>query len=123
LLVKEIGNSREVTYAVKSGPIINDATIEDARFVGMDEIVRVIETGNNVVGIDFDRSSPEFLEAYRRSDLIIAKGQGNFEALSETDDNVYFLLRAKCQEVAEAVGVNYLDIVLAKNRPARKSPA
>lgn len=95
---------------------INDATREDAVEVGMDEVARVITTGSNVCGVPPDSVSDEFKEAFANADLIISKGQGNFETLNETDANIFFILRAKCEDVAEELGVKYLDVVLARNR-------
>ncbi len=113
VLVEEIGPGR-VTYAVKGGPVLNDATLDDARAVGMDRVCRVITTGDDSVGIEFDRASAEFLRAYEEADLILAKGQANFESLSEVDKEVYFLLQAKCTAVPRELGVPRWSLVLKK---------
>ena len=101
----------EVTYAVKSAPIINDATMEDAEEAGMPALCRVIETGSRDIGINFARSSPEFLRAFAEADVILGKGHGNFETCEDRPENVYFLLRAKCAMVADAIGVTLNDLV------------
>jgi len=86
----------KITYAVRGGPILNDSTMEDARMVGMDDIVRVITTGVDLPAAALPLCSKEFLEEYKRSDLVIAKGQGNYEALSDEKKNIFFLLKLKC---------------------------
>ncbi len=103
----------QVTYTVKAGPIINDATLEDAVFAGMPELATVITTGSNAIGVDFARVSAEFMSAFRASDIILGKGHGNFETCNERPENLYFLLKAKCPLVAEALGVALGDIVFA----------
>jgi uncharacterized protein with ATP-grasp and redox domains len=102
----------EVTFAVKSAPIINDATMEDAEAAGLTEITRVIETGAGDVGVQWERCSDEFRAAYDAAEVILAKGQGNFETLDGQPGNKYFLLKAKCDCVAAALGVSYGDIAL-----------
>ena len=106
----------DVTYAVKSGPIINDATMADAEFAGMTELTHVIETGSNDIGVCFGNASPEFLDAFASADIVVGKGHGNFETCSGRPENVYFLLKAKCPMVADALGVEVGDIVFKKNR-------
>ena len=107
----------EVTLAVKSGPIINDVTMEDAEFTGLTKITKIIETGSADIGINWEKSSDEFKKVFLNSDVIISKGHGNFETLSGTDYNIYFLLKAKCECVAEELGVPMGSIAFKKNRP------
>jgi len=117
VFIKEIiKQNKNVVLSVKSGPIINDATKEDAIEVGLDNLVKIIETGNNCIGINFENISDEFLKEFKKADLIICKGQGNFETLDEIDANTFFILKAKCEKVARELGVNYLDVVLVKRR-------
>jgi uncharacterized protein with ATP-grasp and redox domains len=105
----------EVTFCVKSGPIINDATMEDAHAVGMTHLVSVIETGSNDIGINLQNCSSQFLKALKESDIILAKGHGNFETCNDLPYNFYFLLKAKCSVVARALGVDRGDIVFKKS--------
>ena len=114
LFVEELYHDHDVTFVVKSGPVINDATMEDAGYVDMTGIVRVIETGSNGIGVQWNKISDEFREAYESADIIISKGQGNFETLNERHGTIFFLLRAKCDFVAEALGVTYGDVVFKK---------
>ncbi|MCG9478602.1 MAG: ARMT1-like domain-containing protein [Actinomycetia bacterium] len=107
---------KNVVFSVKSGPIINDSTMEDARQAGIHHLVKVIETGSDRSGVNFNYISDEFLQAFRDSDIVISKGQANFECLDEIDKNIYFILKAKCDLVAKRLKVNYLDVVLVKKR-------
>lgn len=112
LLVKQLlQHGVDVIYTVKSGPIINDATMIDAEFVGMTGLVRVIETGGADIGVNWSNVSDEFLQAFESADIIISKGHGNFETCNERTENIYFLLKAKCELVADMLGVNLGDIV------------
>jgi len=102
----------DIIYVVKSGPIINDAMIEDAVTAGITELVPVIETGSDDIGILWENSSTELKHAFQEANVIIAKGHGNFESCNEMPFNFYFLLKAKCNVVAMALGVHEGDIVL-----------
>ncbi|NJE06095.1 DUF89 domain-containing protein [Thermococcus sp. M36] len=96
----------KIYVAGKEGPIINDATVGDLKRTGFEEFAKVISTGTRIVGVPFDRVSEEFREVFERADIIIAKGQGNFETLSEIKDGrVFYLLKAKCRPIARELGV------------------
>ena len=91
-----------VTVAVKSGPIINDATLEDARIAGLQ--CAVMETGSAAIGVDWSHASSELRAAFDTADLVLAKGHGHFETLfAETHPGLFFLLKAKCSVVAHAL--------------------
>jgi len=109
-LVKEL--VKEVIYVVKDKPIINDALIEDALFCGINRTAKVISSGSDAPGTLLKYCSPEFIRLYQKAELIISKGQGNYEALSEEDRPIFFLLRVKCPVIAEDVGCNVGDMVL-----------
>jgi hypothetical protein len=112
LLVETLqANGVEVTYVVKSGPIINDATMDDAVSTGMTRVCRVIETGSNDIGVNWNHVSAEFRQAVSQSDVILGKGHGNFETCVGEAGNFYFLLKAKCPVVATAAGCACGDIV------------
>ncbi len=117
LLVEQLlATGTEVTFTVKSGPIINDATMEDAESTGMTSLVPVIETGSADIGIHWERCSQEFRTAFETADVILAKGHGNFETCNECPENVYFLLKAKCDLVANEIGCKLGDIVFLRSR-------
>ncbi len=89
----------EVTVVVKSGPIINDALVADAHACGLEKSVCILENGTSCPGTPLDICSPELIRAFDEADLIISKGQGNFETLSEAESEIYFLLTVKCSVV------------------------
>ena len=94
-----------VTYVVKSAPIINDATLADAEWAGLPALCPVIETGSNAIGVGWNKLGAAFRRELRRSDLILGKGHGNFETCIGRKGNFYFLLKAKCDIVANELGV------------------
>ncbi len=112
LLVNAFDKSK-ITYVVKGGPIVNDAIIEDAEYVGMNDLVRVITTGVAIQGADLDYCSEEFITELNSNDLIISKGQANYETLDKlVGKEIFFLLRAKCDTIAEEIGCNKNDFVM-----------
>jgi len=110
ILIEEL--NKEIIYVVRDKPIINDALIEDALFCGMDKIAKVISSGSDAPGTILEYCSKDFLDIYKNSKLIISKGQGNFEALSEETKPLFFLFKAKCYCSAKDVGCNIGDIIL-----------
>lgn len=104
-----------IFFSVRAGPIINDATIEDALNAGLDKITNIVQ-GTQSPGIILSEASDEFLEVYNGADVIISKGQGNFESLSEEskDVNIFFLLKAKCSLMEEIFSVPIGASILAK---------
>ena len=93
----------KVTVAVRGKPILNDVTRREAALSGID-FVPVIDTGSNVPGVSLRNSSPEFLEHFRNADLVISKGQGNYESLDHCERPIFFLLRVKCAVIARRLG-------------------
>ena len=111
VLARELARTHEVTFAVRGRPIINDVTAEDARLVGMDAHATVISTGCSAPGAILSACSDDFRATFDRADLVISKGQGNFEALSDVPRPMYYLLKAKCPKIAHALGVAVGDYV------------
>lgn len=100
LVVKELAAmGLDVTVAVKSGAIINDALLGDARSAGIEEYATLLENGTSCPGTPLESCSEEFLVAFENADLILSKGQGNFETLSESQREIFFLLTIKCPVV------------------------
>lgn len=96
LLIQQLPVER-VTVAVRGAPIINDATYEDAVFAGITDLVPVITNGADAPGTVLSMCSDPFVREFSRADLIISKGQGNFETLEDvTDRPIAFLFRVKC---------------------------
>ena len=104
LLVEQLKNmGLNVTYVVKGGPIINDATLEDVEFSGMNKLAdSILTTGTDAVGLLAKEVSAEFMEVYNSAELVFAKGMGYAETLTEYKlTKPHFLLfRTKCNPVA-----------------------
>ncbi len=100
--------AEKVTVFVRGMPVINDATMEDAVSAGLPEIAPVFDNGSDAPGTLVEECSNEFREWFERADLVIAKGQGNYETLSDTTKHTFFLFTVKCPVIAthvnEAVG-------------------
>ncbi|MCB2288505.1 ARMT1-like domain-containing protein [Clostridium sp. CS001] len=103
----------KVTYVVKGGPIVNDATMDDAISTGVMDLVKVIDNGHSAQGTVLKDCSNAFKREFNKADLIISKGQANFETLSDIKDKtIFYLLRAKCSSVASTIGCKRMDYVL-----------
>ncbi len=114
ILIEEMDKS--VVCATRGKPIINDVTMDDARDVGLDKVAKVISSGSEVPGTVIRKCSREFLKYYNDADLIISKGQGNFETLADENKPIFFIFKAKCSVIAEHVGCREGDIILKKQR-------
>ncbi len=99
LLVEQLPLEK-VTFAVRGAPILNDAVMADAEAVGLTDLVEVIDNGTDAPGTILESCSASFQRRFERADLVISKGQGNFETLSDTDEKIFFLLRPKCAVLA-----------------------
>jgi len=96
----------EVFYAVKNAPVLNDATMADANEIGINSVAKVISNGYDAPSTILTKCSNDFLELYHSADLIISKGQGNFEGLmNENDNRIFFLLMVKCDMIADILNV------------------
>ena len=104
--------TRKITVAVRGSPVLNDATVDDARVAGLTGLTTVISNGSDAPGTILEDCSEEFRRLYAESDLIIAKGQGNYESLSATTKHIFFLLRVKCARVAAQIGAKVGDMVV-----------
>ena len=119
ILVEElVGLGKEVTFVVRGGPILNDVTMEDARTVGMDKVAEVISSGALSPGTILRNTRPTFLDRFQRAELILAKGQGNYEGLSEEAGPLFFLLKVKCPVIARHLGAGMGDLVFRAQRKA-----
>ncbi len=103
LFIEEIlshWTDKEITFVVRGGPIINDVTMREAQQIGLNKICKVISSGVPAPGTILKLASKELIDLFYRSDMIISKGQGNFESLSDVDKKIFFLFMAKCDVVA-----------------------
>jgi len=114
--LKKIFPHKEIIYSVRAGPIINDATLEDAEYINLTKTCRVVESSVSP-GIILEWSSKDFIEIFNSSNFIISKGQGNFESIIDidtTNKNVYFLLKIKCILIQKIFKMPIGSIVLMK---------
>ncbi|WP_438445487.1 damage-control phosphatase ARMT1 family protein [Gorillibacterium sp. sgz5001074] len=121
LFIQEIRSAfpeLDVFYGVRGAPIVNDVTLVDARMVGMEEVAAVISNGDGSLGTVLARTSREFQDIYNRADVVIAKGQGNYESLQYSEkESLYFLFMAKCETVADPIHIPLMSIVCMKSKP------
>ena len=119
LFIEEISENTdaEIIFAVRGEPILNDVTLEDARFVGMDTVAQVISNGYDVPGTVLSHSSEELQKAFEKADVIIAKGQGNYETMSGIQKKIFFILKVKCKVLGRDMGREVGDniIMCSKN--------
>lgn len=115
LLIEQLP-CEKITFVVKGGPILNDALAEDAETVGLADIVQVIDNGSDAPGTILEDCSEEFRGRFEDADLVIAKGQGNYETLSDVDRCVFFMLQPKCKVLAEDLGREIGSLALIHKR-------
>ncbi len=113
VLLEELQGVKKIV-AVKTIPFINDVTIKEIEGTGIPEIAEIIETGTCNLDFDSKTIKREFEDIFKSADIVISKGHANFEALHGTRNDIYFLLRAKCDVVANVVGVKKGDFVFSK---------
>lgn len=110
VLIEEL--KTPVMYIVREKPIINDATYEDAVRAGIDKVATILSSGVDAPGTILSRCSDEFRKKYDNAQLVISKGQGNYETLSEEEKPIFYLLMAKCPVIAREMEVEVGDMVL-----------
>jgi damage-control phosphatase, subfamily I len=103
-LLLELLPVEKVTFVVRGQPVINDVTILDAQVTGITNLVRVIDNGSDLPGTVLSMCSESFQREFHEADLVIAKGQGNFESLNEEKKNIFFLFKVKCSVVEGITG-------------------
>ncbi len=101
----------DITFIVRSFPVINDATMKEAQDAGLNTIGTILCTGNDEIGLPLSKINPDIQEIWKRNPLVISKGQGNFETLNQQKGDIFFLLKAKCPLVAHELGVKLYDAV------------
>jgi len=110
-----LGFNINIIYAVRDKPIINDATVKEAYESGLDSCTTIVSTGSDAPGAILEKCSNEFIDLFNKSDIVISKGQGNYEALSDCERDIYFLLKAKCPMISNKLGVNLNEYVFKRN--------
>jgi hypothetical protein len=114
--IKELNLNIKLIFGVRGKSVVNDSIAEDAYFVGIDKYAEVLENGDGSLGTVLNRTSPAFKEIYEKADVVIAKGQANYECLSEENKNIYFLLMTKCEVIARDIDAEEKKIICMKNR-------
>jgi len=115
-LFLETINHPNVTFVTRGAPVINDVTFEEAEEVDMHQVAKVIDNGYDAPSTVLEKSNKAFFDEYQSADLIIAKGQGNFEGLMYEDDpRLWFLLMVKCDVIGSFLGMKKGDIVVSNN--------
>ncbi len=109
-----------ITFVVRGRPILNDVIMRDAEFAGILNLVEVIDNGSDAPGTILDDCSDSFHRRFNKADLIIAKGQGNFETLSDVNADIFFLFKAKCPVIATQVGLTVGTHVLIRSKQNNK---
>jgi uncharacterized protein with ATP-grasp and redox domains len=121
LLIERMPLER-VTVVVRGSPVINDATMIDAEATRLTELVEVIDNGSDAPGTLLHDCSEAFVKRFDKADLIIAKGNGNYETLSEVDRDIFFALKVKCPVIARDLSCQVGTLVLRRStQPASRS--
>lgn len=111
-ILKTFYPSLEITAIVRGLPALNDATMEDAKQIGLTELVNVIGNGTDIAGTVLNMISDEANNIIKEADVIISKGLGNFETLNGCGLNVYYLFMCKCKMFAEKFKKNLFEGIL-----------
>ncbi|MBT4288379.1 MAG: DUF89 family protein [Deltaproteobacteria bacterium] len=114
LLIKQLGPEK-ICAVVRGMPTLNDATLKDAKTCGLTDIVAVIDNGTDIPGTILNECPESFQKRFAEADLIISKGQGNYETLNEIQAPIYFLLKVKCDVVAELTNLKKGSLLLKKS--------
>lgn len=111
----------EVFYVTRSSPIINDVVISDTKRIGLQKLAKVISSGCSYPGILLDRISPSFRRIYRKADIVISKGQGNFESLNDENKDIFYLFKVKCPAVSRFLSIPQNKYIFLYNKLKVKS--
>lgn len=115
-VIKKLNPSLKITAIVRGGDVLNDATLVDARQAALTDIVKVIGNGSNIAGTCLSKISAEALEEIDNADVIISKGQGNFETLNRCGRNIYYIFMCKCKMFADRFGVSLYTGMLINDK-------
>jgi len=107
--------NKTVIYVVKGKPVLNGALVDDAIFCGINQYAKIISCGADSPGVVLEYCSSEFMRLFNEAEMIISKGQGNYEALSNKASPLFFLLIAKCQIISKHIGCQIGDFILENN--------
>ena len=105
-------NKSKIVFVVRENPIINDVTFDDAIKVGLNKVATIISSGSDAPATILSQCSSKMLSLYHSADVIISKGQGNYESLSGMPENIFFLLKVKCPVIARDSGFDVGSFIL-----------
>ena len=114
LLIEQMPHLK-ITYVVKGHSVLNDVTFVDALTTGLTNLVEVVDNGSDAPGTVLDTCSDSFRERFEQADLVIAKGQANFESLSDEPKDIFFLFQVKCPVIARKLGNEIGSLVLRRS--------
>ncbi len=115
-VIRELNPALDITAIVRGSDVLNDATLIDARQAALTDIVKVIGNGSNIAGTCLNKISPEALHAIDNADVIISKGQGNFETLNRCGRNIYYMFMCKCKMFADRFRVPKYSGILINDK-------
>ena len=116
ILIKELKRYvDEIYYFVRGRPVINDITIKDLEGLEINKLATIVDTSVATPGFCIKYASEYSKKLFYNADLVISKGMGNFECLSDIDREVFFLFKVKCEVVAKAVNAKLHDYMFIKN--------
>lgn len=118
--IKELNPSLNLLFGVRGKAVVNDSIAEDAYAVGIDEYAQIIDNGDGSLGTVLHRTSQKFKELYDNADVVISKGQANYECLSEENKTIYFLLMTKCDVIAKDIGVEEKKMICMQSKTKRR---
>jgi len=105
-----------IDFVTRGTPILNDCLVQDAYTCGLHHTATIVSSGMFSPGLILKHAAPEFKALFDQADIIISKGQGNYEALSGVEAPIYFLLITKCKVIARDLGSSMRDLVLKKQK-------
>ncbi|HKJ69070.1 MAG TPA: ARMT1-like domain-containing protein [bacterium] len=106
----------EIVFVVRGQPVLNDATIDDARYVGLESLVHLIANESTAPTTLLEDTGSRTREYIKKSDVILAKGQAQYESLSNADLNLYFLFKVNCGVISQDLGAEMSQYVVAGRR-------
>ena len=110
--LQKLYKNKNYSYFVRGNPIINDVTLKEAKEAGFEELCTLVDSGVNTPGFAYGRANENAKEIFDKADLVISKGMGNYESLTPSHrKNICFLLKVKCNVVADSLGKNIGDII------------
>jgi len=117
--IRTLNPDAEMLFGTRGKPVVNDSIVEDAYLVGIDAYANIIGNGDGSQGTVLHRTSPAFQTAFQKADVVISKGQANYECLSEENKNIYFLLMTKCDVIANDIGVAEKKMVCMQSKAGK----